>query len=80
MPQRPPLSPLERRAAFRAAVTLKQTTMAKAASSLGVSYNHLLLVLDGRRQASRRLQHAVATFLDMPIENVFGADQEMVDS
>ena len=79
MTQRPPLSPLERRAAFRAAVTLKETTMAKAASSLEVSYNHLLLVLDGRRQASQRLQHAIAIFLDMPLENVFGAGQEVVE-
>jgi len=69
------MSPLERRAAFRAAVTLKQTTMARAASSLGVSYNHLLLVLDGRRKPSQRLQHAVATFLGMPIQDVFGAGQ-----
>lgn len=71
-----PMSPIERRAAFRAAVILKQTTMTRAAASLGISYNHLVLVLAGNRRASRRLQSAVATFLEVSIERVFEPRRE----
>jgi hypothetical protein len=42
------MTPLERKAAFRAAVTLRQITMAEAAAEMGVSYNHLTLVINGR--------------------------------
>ena len=39
------LTPLQRQAAFKAAITLHEITMAQAATRLGVSYNHLTLVL-----------------------------------
>lgn len=57
------MTPLERKAAFRAAVTLRQVTMAEAATALGVSYNHLSLVLRGERVGSARLEEGIATFV-----------------
>lgn len=68
------MTPLERRAAFKAAVTLRQVTMAEAAASLGVSYNHLVLVLANQRQGSSRLEQAVADFLGLPREHVFARE------
>jgi hypothetical protein len=41
------MTPLERKAAFKAAVTMRQCTAAVAARQLKVSYNHLMLVLNG---------------------------------
>lgn len=66
-----PLTPLERRALFKAAITLRGVTMAQAAESLGVSYNHLTLVLRGDRVASERLEDGVAAFIGRPVEEVF---------
>jgi hypothetical protein len=57
------MTPLERKAAFKAAVTLRQVTMAQAAAAMGVSYNHLLLVLGGERVGSERLERAIADFV-----------------
>lgn len=57
------MTPLQRKAAFKAAVTLRQVTMAQAAATLGVSYNHLLLVLGGERIGSARLEEAIAAFV-----------------
>jgi hypothetical protein len=65
------MSPIERKAAFKAAVTLHETTMAFAAQSLGVSYNHLMLVLRGDRIGSQRLERAIAEFIKQPVERVF---------
>lgn len=65
------MTPLERRAAFKAAVTLRQTTVGQVAEDLGVSYNHLLLVLKGVRQGSERLEQAIAAFLGLPQRQVF---------
>jgi hypothetical protein len=65
------MTPLERRAAMKAAVTLRQITMNQAAHELGVSYNHLTLVLHGDRKGSVRLEEAVATFLGRPRKEVF---------
>ncbi len=48
--------PTERRAAFRAAITLRQITMAQGAHELGISYNHVTLVLLNERRGSRRLE------------------------
>lgn len=67
------MKPLERKAAFRAAVTLQQTTMAGAARRLGVSYNHLVLVLAGERAGSERLEHAIADFVKRPVREMFVA-------
>lgn len=57
------MTPLQRKAAFKAAVTLRQVTMAQAAAALGVSYNHLSLVLGGERVGSARLEHGIASFV-----------------
>jgi len=57
------MTPLERKAAFKAAVTLRQVTMAEAAAALGVSYNHLMLVLAGERVGSARLEDGIAEFV-----------------
>lgn len=65
------MTPLERKAAFKAAVTLRQVTMAEAAASMGVSYNHLLLVLGGERVGSERLERAIADFVGRPAGEMF---------
>ena len=66
------MTPLERKAAFRAAVTLRQITMVEAAAELGVSYNHLTLVINGERVASVRLEQGIAAFLGRSVNEVFG--------
>jgi transcriptional regulator with XRE-family HTH domain len=66
------MTPLERKAAFRAAVTLRQVTMVEAAAELGVSYNHLTLVINGERVASVRLEQEIAAFLGRSVTEVFG--------
>jgi lambda repressor-like predicted transcriptional regulator len=65
------LTPLQRQAAFKAAVTLHEVTMAQAAARLGVSYNHLTLVLKGERRGSDRLERAIAVFVGQPRKEVF---------
>ncbi len=69
------MTPLERKAAFRAAVTLAQITMAQAAQKMGVSYNHLTLVLNGKRIGSAQLEQGIADFLKRPVTDVFGRTQ-----
>lgn len=66
------MTPLERKAAFRAAVTLRQITMAEAAAEMGVSYNHLTLVINGERVGSARLEEAIARALNHSVTEVFG--------
>jgi transcriptional regulator with XRE-family HTH domain len=66
------MSYLERKAALKAAVTLKDITSATAARRLGVSYNHLMLVLKGDRRGSYRLRIAIASMLGKPEEEIFG--------
>lgn len=66
------MTPLERKAAFRAAVTLRQITMAEAAAELGVSYNHLTLVINGDRLGSARLEDGIARVVGRPVGEVFG--------
>jgi hypothetical protein len=66
------MSPLQRKAAFKAAVTLNEITATTAARRIGVSYNHLMLVLAGHRQGSERLRVAFAGFLGRPEAEVFG--------
>lgn len=65
------MTPLERKAAFRAAVTLREITMADAAAELGVSYNHLTLVLRGERVGSERLETGIAAFIGRRRGDVF---------
>ena len=66
------MTPLERKAAFRAAVTLRQITMAEAAAELGISYNHLTLVINGERVGSERLEEGIARTVGRPVTEVFG--------
>jgi transcriptional regulator with XRE-family HTH domain len=66
------MTPLQRKAAFRAAVTLRQITMAEAATQLGVSYNHLTLVINGERVGSARLEEGVAAVVGKSVTEVFG--------
>ena len=66
-----PLTPIKRRAAFKAAVVLHETTVRKAAQSLGVSHQHLALVIDGARRASRELQNGIARFVGLRRSEVF---------
>jgi transcriptional regulator with XRE-family HTH domain len=71
------MTPLERKAAFRAAATLHEITLNNAARRLGVSYNHLILVLagpegqPGGRQGSAALQERIAQFIGRPVREVF---------
>jgi hypothetical protein len=72
------MAPLERKAAFKAAVTMNLVTAAQAARNLNVSYNHLMLVLNGDRVGSERLCHAVAAFLGRTDVEVFGSRAQRV--
>ena len=72
------MAPLERKAAFKAAATLNQVTAAEAARSLKISYNHLMLVLNGDRIGSQRLRSAIAAFLGHTDVEVFGSRAQRV--
>jgi len=63
---------LERKALFKAAVTLRELTMAEAAAKLGVSYNHLILVLRGDRVGSAQLERRIAQFVGRPGQELCG--------
>lgn len=62
---------IHRLAAFKAAVVLHGTSAQEAAANLGVSYNHLRLVLLGERRGSRRLETGLAEFLDVSVNTLF---------
>jgi transcriptional regulator with XRE-family HTH domain len=66
------MSPLKRRAAFKHSVALARITACDAARKLRVSYNHLMLVLNGDRFGSARVRAAIAEFLGAPESQVFG--------
>jgi transcriptional regulator with XRE-family HTH domain len=66
------MTALERKAAFRAAATLRQVTMAEAAAQLGISYNHLTLVINGERVGSARVEEGIAAVIGRPVTDVFG--------
>jgi hypothetical protein len=72
------MEPLERKAAFKAAVTLARMSAANAARQLGVSYNHLMLVLSGERTGSDRLRRAIAAFLGRTDVELFGSRAQRV--
>jgi len=71
------MSPLERRAAFKAAIVLRQTTVTQATQELGVSYNHLALVLKGERKGSQQLESRIAAFIGCSREEVFAPASEI---
>ena len=72
------MAPLERKAAFKAAATLNQVTASEAARSFKISYNHLMLVLNGDRIGSQRLCYAIAAFLGRSAVEVFGSRAQRV--
>ena len=72
------MNALERKAAFKAAVTLREVTAAQAARNLRISYNHLMLVLNGDRTGSLRLCRDIAAFLGCTDVEVFGSRAQRV--
>jgi hypothetical protein len=72
------MASLERKAAFEAAVTMNQVTPSEAARRLHISYNHLMLVLNGDRTGSERLCHDIAAFLGCTDIEVFGSRAQRV--
>ncbi len=66
------MTALERKALFKAAVTLQSTTMAQAAKEFGVSYNHLVMVLRGDRIGSEALETRIAAFVGKKPAEMFG--------
>lgn len=70
------MTALERKALFKAAVTLNQITMGEAASKLGVSYNHLTLVLRGERAGSERLEREISDFVGRSVQELFGRQRK----
>jgi hypothetical protein len=72
MPITTPMPPIARRAAFKSAVIMRETTGSKAARQLGASYNHLMCVLAGERRASAALEERIAQFLGSSAAAVFG--------
>lgn len=66
---------IERKAAFRYAATVRELTMCNAARGLGVSYNHLMLVLagpeEGGRKGSDALLARIADFIGCSVTEAF---------
>jgi len=69
------MTPLQRKAALKSTVTLKQMTLGEAARFLGVSYNHLMLVLAGERSPSLALKERLADLLDVPATELFDSQK-----
>lgn len=68
------MTPLERKAAFKAAVTLRQMTQAEAAKEVfGVTWFHLVEGIAGRRSLRPELRKRFASFIGKTVEEVFGA-------
>jgi hypothetical protein len=65
------MTALERLAALKAAVVLRQTTMGATAKACGVSYNHFWLVVGGRRVGSSGLQAKIAAVIGRSVNEVF---------
>jgi hypothetical protein len=66
------LTPLQRKAAFAAAVELNETNKGAAAGSLGVSWTHLLLCMEGSRIPSAELAQRVADYCGVAAEQFWG--------
>lgn len=77
------MTPVERKAAFRYAATVRELTMCNAARRLGVSYNHLMLVLAGPeghkegRKGSAALQARIADFIGCSVAEAFSTPAPM---
>jgi hypothetical protein len=70
-----PFAPLERKAAFMAAVTMKETTKTAAAEELDVSWTHLDAVLLGEREGSAELKEKVADYVGVPVDDFWRAPE-----
>jgi hypothetical protein len=53
-----------RRIEFRVAVLRKGLTMYGVARQLGVSYDHLVLVLDGKRMPRKKLEEGIRRVME----------------
>jgi len=65
------LTPIQRKAEFMAAVTLRRSTKTAAAEELDVSWTHLVGVLDGTRPSSTELRDRIAAYVEMPVAQLF---------
>lgn len=64
-----PLTPLERKAAFAHAVTLRgKSKTAAAKEDLGVTWTHLSAVLEEDRDGSEELRRRFADYIGVPVE------------
>lgn len=72
-----PMTPLERKAAFKHAVTMKETTLEAASrESIGVTWLHLSLGLneeETKRGLSDEVKQKFAAYIGKPVEEAFGA-------
>jgi len=59
------------RTEFRIAVLRQRRAMQSIAEDLGVSYNHLILVLDGKRKPSERLDNAITMVIRRTPERIW---------
>lgn len=66
------LSPLQRKAAFASAVELNETTKGGAAETIGVTWTHLLLCMEGERTPSVELAERVARYVGMASDEFWG--------
>jgi hypothetical protein len=75
-----PMTPLERKAAFKHAVTLNQTTLEAASRDvIGVTGLHLSLGIneeETRRGMSPEVKQKFAEYIGRTVEEVFGAPTE----
>lgn len=67
-----PMSELERKAAFKATVTMNRTTMEKAARDvMGVSFHHLSEGLANRRALSEAVEERFSAYIGRKRADVF---------
>lgn len=68
-----PMSEIERKAAFKSAVTMKRTTMEQAAKDdMGVSVHHLSEGLANRRVMSEAVEERFSAYIGRKRTDVFG--------
>lgn len=66
------MTPLERKAAFKHAVTMNRTTQEAASAEMGVTYYHLSEGIAGRRSLSAELKEKFAAYIGKSPVEVFG--------
>lgn len=72
-----PMTPLERKAAFKHQVTLDETTLDAAAKAVcGVTWLHLSEGIADRRALSAEVREKFATYIARPVADVFGEQQK----